>query len=587
MSNRLGGNRKLAYLGTNAFQPPDWVFESRDPNQYDINNTIGDLWLNEADQTVWVLVSLEGTANSKGLLATWIMMTGAGGSVTDLKTDDGNVVTPTLGIINLYGGNGIKTTGTSGPNTATISTDDNVATSYITSPATGTAVPSAGELTFTNGNNITFTAGGSSVAAAVTGTTNHALQLGNATGSLTSLGVAQDGYIPIGSTGADPVLAKLTAGSGISISEGPGSITISATSTPTSATVFYAGLNSALTNVTGDGTTYAVLFDTKIEDSTGSLYDVTTGQFTAPVDGFYNFSTSIAINNIGAGHTFGSITFVRNNGGGPDYLGISQDGLSPAAAQSSNNDLVFQGSLTAIPMSAGDTMQVNLYVANSTKTIGLNGLSTSIYGCTFSGELIDPGLVFGAANYPTDSGTATEIGGDLNILGDHGVLTTGSGNTVTINPPGNQVSFQYYLPTDDNNVTGNSTVYRIGTNVALTQAFDVGSNFNTNGTFTAPATGLYFLGAVVQFRNLSTAVTVGRINIVTSGSSYELDLNIGALTNNFNLASQTISSYVSMNIGDTAIFEVQCENAGSDNVGIAGTGFGGIRLTYVYGYRVA
>lgn len=60
--------------------------------------------------------------------------------------------------------------------------------------------------------------------------TNHALFVGRGTNTAsTSLGVATNGQIPIGSTGADPVLATLTAGTGISITNGAGSITIDAT----------------------------------------------------------------------------------------------------------------------------------------------------------------------------------------------------------------------------------------------------------------------------------------------------------------------------------------------------------------------
>jgi len=83
--------------------------------------------------------------------------------------------------------------------------------------------------TLTDGANITTTTGAGSITVAVSGTTDHSLQVGNATGSLTSLGVATDGQIPIGSTGADPVLATLTAGAGIGIANAAGSITISAT----------------------------------------------------------------------------------------------------------------------------------------------------------------------------------------------------------------------------------------------------------------------------------------------------------------------------------------------------------------------
>ena len=81
------------------------------------------------------------------------------------------------------------------------------------------------------GGNISTSAPGPSniVDIAVSGTTNHALQVGNSTGSLTSLSVATNGQLPIGSTGANPVIATLTPGSGISITNGAGSIQISAT----------------------------------------------------------------------------------------------------------------------------------------------------------------------------------------------------------------------------------------------------------------------------------------------------------------------------------------------------------------------
>ncbi|MFP3859268.1 MAG: hypothetical protein ACLFUW_00450 [Bacteroidales bacterium] len=80
----------------------------------------------------------------------------------------------------------------------------------------------------TNGNNISWTGGAGSLQADVTGTTDNSLQLGNASGSLSSLGVATDGQLPIGSTGSDPVLSTLTAGDNITITNGSGSITISA-----------------------------------------------------------------------------------------------------------------------------------------------------------------------------------------------------------------------------------------------------------------------------------------------------------------------------------------------------------------------
>lgn len=58
--------------------------------------------------------------------------------------------------------------------------------------------------------------------------TIHGLLKGDAAGAVSALPAATNGQLPIGSTGADPVLATLTQGSGITITNGAGSITIAA-----------------------------------------------------------------------------------------------------------------------------------------------------------------------------------------------------------------------------------------------------------------------------------------------------------------------------------------------------------------------
>jgi hypothetical protein len=62
-----------------------------------------------------------------------------------------------------------------------------------------------------------------------TSITAHSLILGQGTSAFTALGAATNGQIPIGSTGADPVLATITAGTGVSVTNGAGTITIAAT----------------------------------------------------------------------------------------------------------------------------------------------------------------------------------------------------------------------------------------------------------------------------------------------------------------------------------------------------------------------
>lgn len=106
----------------------------------------------------------------------------------------------------------------------------------------------------TSGNNITFTLGAGSITANLTGTTNHAVQLGNASGSLTSSNLGLTHALFMGNTGVDPAftLTGVPYASGISFDAGANTITSfvdanAANWTPT------------LSGSTGDGaTTYTI-----------------------------------------------------------------------------------------------------------------------------------------------------------------------------------------------------------------------------------------------------------------------------------------------------------------------------------------
>lgn len=129
----------------------------------------------------------------------------------------------------------------------TIGTDPITFVKFLGQGITTITGDSGGALT---GSNITFTGGttgltfsGSSTTETLTGTlvvsnggtgratlTNHGLLVGAGTSAITQLANATNGQLPIGSTGVDPVLATLTAGTNISITNGAGTITIAASS---------------------------------------------------------------------------------------------------------------------------------------------------------------------------------------------------------------------------------------------------------------------------------------------------------------------------------------------------------------------
>jgi hypothetical protein len=162
--------------------------------------------------------------------------------IETLTGNSGGAVGPTAGNINTIGGNNITVVGNPGTSTLTASvtgtTNHAVQVGNATGSLTSLAAATNGQLVIgstgvdpvvaalTAGNNIGVTNGAGSISLAVTGTTNHSVQVGNASGSLTSLAAATNGQLVIGSTGVDPVVATLTAGSGVTITNGAGSITV-------------------------------------------------------------------------------------------------------------------------------------------------------------------------------------------------------------------------------------------------------------------------------------------------------------------------------------------------------------------------
>lgn len=180
--------------------------------------------------TSTITFSVTGTTNHS------ILLGNATGSINSLGVaSNGQLPIGSVGadpvLSTLTAGTGISIA--NGPGSIIISSAGTIATTYTED--TGTATPALGNLNIlgTAGRNISTSGAGSTVSIAVSGTTNHSLQLGNATGSLSSLGVATNGQIPIGSVGVDPVLNTLTPGTGISITNGAGTITIASTGTTT------------------------------------------------------------------------------------------------------------------------------------------------------------------------------------------------------------------------------------------------------------------------------------------------------------------------------------------------------------------
>lgn len=138
-----------------------------------------------------------------------------------------------------------------------------------------------------------------------------------------------------------------------------------------------------------------------------------------------------------------------------------------------------------------------------------------------------------------------------------------------------QPAFFAYLATQQNDKTGNGAVYTLGTD-ALTEVFDQNGDFNVNGTFTAPVTGVYDLRAQVTVVN-DSAVTTYVIAIVTTLGTYQKTFIKASGTET---ESIDISVLAPMTATNTATVTITVSGSGADDSNIVGSA---TRQTYFCG----
>lgn len=167
--------------------------------------------------------------------------------------------------------------------------------------------------------------------------------------------------------------------------------------------------------------------------------------------------------------------------------------------------------------------------------------------------------------------------------------TLGTNNVMRVATTGEityplQCSFNAYLGSTDANVTGDATVFTVGSTTAMTEVFDRNSDFNTNGTFTAPVTGLYCLKGFVGMTSVAVTHTGGTLRINTTGGLYLTDsLNMGAIRTSGNAVRLGLSCFVPMTAGDTATLQFNVDSS-TKTVGCEGSSN---RVTVFMGWLVA
>ena len=149
---------------------------------------------------------------------------GGGNAIKLVATDSGPGAVPLAGVVNVVGGTNINTTDSS--NNALINLDDDIT---ITSAVIGDVEISGNSIETTDTDqNLVLTPNGAG-AVSIDYLNQSSTIVTDGFSDLTDVGAMTNGQLAIGSTGSTPVANTLTAGSGISITNAAGSITINST----------------------------------------------------------------------------------------------------------------------------------------------------------------------------------------------------------------------------------------------------------------------------------------------------------------------------------------------------------------------
>lgn len=417
----------LAYTGVRAPTPPQLESHNRAPTVNDrLNFSIGTIWIDTSclpaaaptDGDIYMLVSLQSH------VATWITL--GGGDIGTITGDTGGPISDdALDNINLLSGiTGLSVDGNPATWTLTLnSSGGGNLFQTLTGDDTNIIFPdAAGNIDITGGNNITTSGAGTAITASLTGTTQYAVQVGNAAGSLSSVVPSATVGEPLISQGA---AADPTFGTALVVGGGTGSTTFTPYAVITAGTVatnpfqnvvgvgaageiltsngagalptwqsqrtgFKAYLTANQANITGDGTVYKIPFDTTAGPGgfdLGGNFDTTTGEFVVPFDGYYLLQIRVFFRIISAGFNNAQTWISRN---------------TPVTAQYSANNINPQpiidntvgtaewdcGQSEIVYLTAGERVYVKGMVGNNTKTVGITGLFVTDVRTNFSGFLL-------------------------------------------------------------------------------------------------------------------------------------------------------------------------------------------------------
>ena len=368
--------------------------------------------------------------------------------------------------------------------------------------------------------------------------TDAAVLVGDTANGITSIGPLTNGQLVIGSTGLDPVAASLTAGTGITITPGAGSISIAAASgvattynadsgsaTPSSNILTLAGGTNGI-DTTASGSTVTFNFDVTEQPAIPTSVATDSGTATPAL----NVLTILG----GTGcSTSGSSSTVTNDVDTSVPTTFTAD--SGTATPSSNNINILGGSNGIDTVASGATVTINFDVTEA-PTI--------------------------PTSFPTPSGTAIPALNALTFANGSGVSISGSGSTVTVAVNGSTVGQTITADTGGalsptagnwNILGGTNGIDTSGSGSTITLNFDVTeqpaiptSIVTDSGTATPALNSFSIVGAggITTSASGSTVTVTGGASALAwtevTGTSQAMAVNNGYILNNSGLVTATL-----------------------------------------------
>jgi C1q domain len=192
----------------------------------------------------------------------------------------------------------------------------------------------------------------------------------NASGHLFDTSFTADGILYADASGVVTSTAAGTSGQ-VMTSNGAGVAPTYQTSAAGGATGFMAYANATLSNVTGNGVIYNVIFNATTRND-GTCYNTGTGVFTAPSTGLYCFSTTLFLQS-GTSFTAGSELLVASRGSVQSQIIC----LYGAAASAQVNAAIIVAGNWIVNMTAGDTINVQAYSNSTLQDVSITGSALS------------------------------------------------------------------------------------------------------------------------------------------------------------------------------------------------------------------